>query len=480
MALWNFTLDDTSTFFNYREFTSTLSKPHFLTSQVPLLEADGSNSGLSNGWVPWYSDSGYLSSNGQGGSGTSYHRTSRSGASVSLTFHGTAVELYGISNGSYNVTLDNSPYQPQGITLIDGLLASISNLIEGIHTVTLAAAPTSPSQQLAFDGAVVFTPLVNDQVPTEAFYDNTDKTMLQYTGNWSSATAPDIPNATVTHPWQETFSAGASVSMDIALGAVGLSLHGLADWGNWLYTSLDGGPTNTYNCSTFWKVPDALLYFQGGLDPSKNHTITLTNMNDGMKLALNSMRLYRINVDAAAPATSASTSVPGSGSVSSSTPPSASSTSRISAQHSSVKAGIIAGPIVAVVLLAFACICYSWWRRQSRPSRHTLLPIIAIPHTIPDMAGVTPYSIHSSTIPTPSRESSDGRSLPAKTRRKPSSRAPPSPPPPPPPPPQPAPAPAPAPPSGPDIDLIIELIAQRIDRARGHGVDSSAPPEYSD
>jgi hypothetical protein len=58
------------------------------------------------------------------------------------------------------------------------------------------------------------------ETPTEAFYDNTDKTMLKYNGDWSSSTAPGIPNATVTHSWQETFASGASVEMDIGVGAV--------------------------------------------------------------------------------------------------------------------------------------------------------------------------------------------------------------------------------------------------------------------
>jgi hypothetical protein len=58
------------------------------------------------------------------------------------------------------------------------------------------------------------------ETPTEAFYDNTDKTMLKYSGDWSSSTAPGIPNATVTHSWQETFASGASVEMDIGVGAV--------------------------------------------------------------------------------------------------------------------------------------------------------------------------------------------------------------------------------------------------------------------
>ncbi|KAJ7610939.1 hypothetical protein FB45DRAFT_328481 [Roridomyces roridus] len=116
MAPWNFTIDDTSTFLKYLPY------------------ADGSNSGLTDGWIPWYTDSGFLSQNGQAGSGTSYHRTSLSGASVTLSFYGTGVDLFGISNSTYNVTVDNAPFQPQGHP--DGMLASISNLTETTHNGT--------------------------------------------------------------------------------------------------------------------------------------------------------------------------------------------------------------------------------------------------------------------------------------------------------------------------------------------------------
>lgn len=103
--------------------------------------------------------------------------------------------------------------------------------------------------------------------------------MLQYNGDWTSGTAPGIPNASVTHPFQETSAQGASVTMDIGLGAVGVSVHTFVDWGNWLvevvselYTcrnscqylqSMDGAAGKTYNASTFWKVPDAVLFFEG-------------------------------------------------------------------------------------------------------------------------------------------------------------------------------------------------------------------------
>jgi hypothetical protein len=41
-------------------------------------------------------------------------------------------------------------------------------------------------------------------------------------------------------------------------------------------------------------VPDALRYFQAGLDPKKTHTLTLANPSDQMALSLSSITLYKL------------------------------------------------------------------------------------------------------------------------------------------------------------------------------------------
>ncbi|KAF7337600.1 hypothetical protein MSAN_02233300 [Mycena sanguinolenta] len=347
LSLWNFTIDDTSPFLTYTPY------------------ADGSNSGLDKGWEPWYTVSGFISSNGEGGSGDSYHLTSLAGASVNLEFYGTAVYLYGTTNSSYDTTLDNATttHNPSS----SDLLLSILDLEEGHHSVTLTARPTNGSQQLAFDRAVISTPLVENQTPTMDFYDNTDTTMLKYTGDWSSATAAGIPNASVTHPWQETFASGASVEMDIGLGAVAVGVWGMANWGNWLYSvSLDGTET-TCNGSTFWKVPNALLFYQGGLDPNTTHKITLTNTSPNMKLALNSMTVYNVTLVENTLAGTTSPSIP-----SASTSASTSATASTASAHRSVSAGVIVGPIIAVLVVGVVC-GFLWWRsRRNRGS--TLIP----------------------------------------------------------------------------------------------------------
>ncbi|KAJ7755055.1 hypothetical protein DFH07DRAFT_822744 [Mycena maculata] len=499
MSLWNFTFDDTSTFFTYTPY------------------ADGSNSGLTKGWEPWYTQSGFISQNGEGGAGDSYHLTSLAGASVSLDFYGTAVYLYGTTNSTYDILVDNSPYVD--VSPIADLLVSVTNLQEGNHNVTLTARPSESSEQLAFDRAVVSAPLINNQTPTEAFYDNSDTATLTYTGDWSVASAPGIPNATISAPWHETLAQGANVAMDIGVGAVGVSLYGMANWGNWLYTvSVDGGAENTYNGSTFWKVPDALLFYQGGLDPTRNHSVKITNVTPQMKLALNSIRVYNTDVAQTTSSYSTSSATAAAASISDSVP-------SASSAHSSVNAGAVAGAIVGVgVILALIGRFFWWHSRRSHPSpsldmaesdryrdgtphrpafpspgylgassavalnspRDGYSPregsIYSVPHTEvsgPPGAVVMSWGPgtasdydedRSTTVPrsgtlTPNLAGTTSDVL---ENRRPVGKMQ-SPPPPP--------APAPITLDTPDVDRLIELIAQRIDRG-GPGRDESAPPEY--
>ncbi|KAJ7750232.1 hypothetical protein B0H16DRAFT_1549914 [Mycena metata] len=492
MSLWNLTIDDTSPFFTYFPY------------------ADGSNSGLTKGWTPWYTQSGFITTNGEGGAGDSYHITSLPGASVTLNFYGSAAFFYGTSNSSYDATVDNQPYTHDDPT--SDLLLAVNDLKEGTHSVAIFARPSSSSQQLAFDRAVISTPLINNQIPSELFYDNMDTTMFKYTGTWASATAPGIPNSTVTHPWEETFTLGAYVELDIDIGAVGVSLWGMTNWGNWLYSVTLDGLVNQYNGSTFWKVPDAMLFYAGGLDPTKTHKLVITN-DSSMKLALNSLRVYNIFNIATTPGTSSepipntgSTPILGTGSAlaNTSTAPSSSktgvtvgpapaSTSTPSA-HSSSKTGIIVGPIVAVVVLGLAG-SMLWWRFRNRlqtPSHGHISVFTGHVGQNPEVAfksypvtSTTPTSPLTSSVsksrvisPVVSPSSPHGASqAPGMARSNSHPTRPPvsssldetiAPPP------QPLVSDA---LETPDLDRLIEWIAQRIDR-NPRSNDNTSPPEY--
>ncbi|KAJ7164770.1 hypothetical protein C8R43DRAFT_988380 [Mycena crocata] len=456
MSLWNLTFDDTSPFLTYSPF------------------ADVSYSPLTNGWIPWYSGSGFISTNGEGGTGDSFHRTSLDGASVNLEFYGTAVYMYGTTNSSYDTSLDNATYTHAAPDPASGLLLSITGLEAGTHSVALTVRTNDPSQQLAFDRAIVSAPLVNSQIPTEAFYDNTDTTMLAYTGNWVQQTNSGIPNATVTHPYHTTSDGTASVSMNIGPGAAGVSLWGMTNWGNWVYSVFVDDTPNpvSRNGSTYWKVPDSFLFYQGGLDPTKNHTVKLTN-SGGLKLSLNSIRVHHIDTTQNPNATASGT-----------TP---------SSSHSTDNAGVIAGPILGVAALVVLG-GFLWWRARrnhlkalKRQAEMTEIeaytdqspqgpvsPSKGYPASASVPTSVTaPWSVAgSSSVPiSPEYSMATSQVTSAAPVGKMPATSPPAPAPPPPP------APTSAGIEAPDVDRLIELIAQRIDQGRGH-TDDVSPPEY--
>ncbi|KAF7307284.1 TPR-REGION domain-containing protein [Mycena indigotica] len=347
-SLQNLTIDDTSPLFTYCEVSycllnhsqrfsadlqhhtvRTVTERNFVLIGL-LFIADGSGSGLANGWIPWYTTTGFVTQPGQGGTGDSYHLTSLSGASVGLKFYGTAVYLYGTTNSSYDGALDGKTYslKPTG----SNLLFYAMGLPQGSHYVSLTPRITG-SQQFALDRAVISTQY--DDPPVEVFYDNSDTSVLKYAGAWITQSAPGIPNATVSHPWQQTVDPTGSVSMEIS-GAVGVSIYGMANWGSWVYTVGLDGAEESHNASTFWKVPNALL-----VDPAKNHTVTLRNVASGMKLNVNSFKLYKADAggDSIAPAGS---------------PTPSGSSSPTSRNGSSVKLAAIVGPLAALAIIVLA------------------------------------------------------------------------------------------------------------------------------
>ncbi|KAK7044364.1 hypothetical protein R3P38DRAFT_3176627 [Favolaschia claudopus] len=358
---WNFTIDDTSPFLTYTPF------------------ADSSNSGLPNGWIPWYQTSGFLTKNGNPGVGTSYHITSLNNASVAFDFYGSALYLYGNTNASYSVVVDGSTSQHTPPSSSSDLLFQKTGLDAKTHSVTLSATFNNAAQQFAFDRAVISTPITNNEAPTEAFYDNLDTAHISYSGTWTTPAYSGIPNTSVTHPFHTT-DASASATMQIGRGAVGVSLWGMANWGNWVYqVSLDGTDSK-YNGSTFFQVPDALLFYQGGLDPTTNHTvgpvlfyhmlgslkdesriqISLTNTSPSMKLSLNSIRVFTIDEASLPPSSSTFASASGS----TASPPSSSSPSGPS-KHS-VNVGAIAGSVIGAVWFLLVLVFVWWYFRRRR------------------------------------------------------------------------------------------------------------------
>ncbi|KIY53087.1 hypothetical protein FISHEDRAFT_33860 [Fistulina hepatica ATCC 64428] len=115
-----------------------------------------SNTNISRGWVPFYSQSGYASTIGEVGVGQSYHITSRVGASLIIEWHGTAIQLLGnATNISYSVTLDGQVVIDGDATRSSDILATFGNLTDSSHLVNLTITDTRSGSQLAFDKASI-------------------------------------------------------------------------------------------------------------------------------------------------------------------------------------------------------------------------------------------------------------------------------------------------------------------------------------
>ena len=76
----------------------------------------------------------------------SHHLTSR-------LYLGTGIVLYGKTNCTYDVVLDNS--ERRDVKPVQGALYSVSGLTAGPPSIRLVARPDSASQQLLFDRAIV-------------------------------------------------------------------------------------------------------------------------------------------------------------------------------------------------------------------------------------------------------------------------------------------------------------------------------------
>ncbi|KAG6811568.1 hypothetical protein H0H92_006817 [Tricholoma furcatifolium] len=280
MSLWNYTIDDASPYLTYTPYGDSLVG--------------------NGGWRTWYIGSQYATSPDETTQGNSFHITS-SNANVSFQFFGTNVALYGYTNSSFNVVIDNGPPTTVNSSIPeDSLLYSSDTLTNQLHSITLSAQPTNNlTQNLAFDSAIVSVPLDdNEGSPSPTFYDSTNTTLFMYAGDWTSQTQNGVPNSTVTAPFYQTTQVNASVLFAFN-GAEAVVVKGLATSENGMYSVSLDGQTSIYNGTSLWILPDALLYFRAGLDPTITHELNITNLSN--KLCLNSITVFQYEARNAAP-----------------------------------------------------------------------------------------------------------------------------------------------------------------------------------
>ncbi|KAF7369213.1 TPR-REGION domain-containing protein [Mycena venus] len=363
-----------------------------------------------------------------------------------LTPAGSAVYLYGTANSLYDITLDE---RVQSFTGATDLLYLNEGLIEENHLITLRTRPINSTQQMRVSHVVVSAS--HQQVPKDVFYDNFDSA-LTYSGNWTSNTVLGIPNSSVTAPFHQTLDAGANVKMNFS-NAVAVALYGSTNFGHELYSvSLNNGVPQIYNASTFWLVTNAVMAppppFLGprsdilpirSRSPDETYTLDVINLSGGAKLTLNSVIVYQV-----------------AGSLNSTSSPAPSS--RGTSPHIAKVAEIVA-PIVSVLVLVLVA---AFWLRSRRLRANRAAPITPLVIS-PDLAATHSEMIQAGMPPRRKGQVISESSQPVTTSSPPlTSHSGPM-----------------SPTSPADVNHIIELIAQRIDRREeSRGSESSAPPGY--
>ncbi|KAI0048280.1 hypothetical protein FA95DRAFT_1098201 [Auriscalpium vulgare] len=257
-------IDDTSPVLSFFPFPDTLAAPDLLA-----------------GWNPYFTETGFANPLGEVGEGTSLHITSLDQAAFSIQWFGTAIQLFGnITAATYDLVLDGQTNSSISSFSDDPtLLASYEQLAQRNHTLSLIFHnPTnSTSSLIAIDNAVitVSTESSNRSISCTVATNIVEDTNLAFVGQWSFQEVPSVsPEDTTFHT---SSNAGDWVSYNFTGSAV--SVNGLRDITAGHYSVQLDNDTVILSGQSSFKEP-AALFFQGGLDRSIPHTLTITNRED--------------------------------------------------------------------------------------------------------------------------------------------------------------------------------------------------------
>ncbi|CAK5281331.1 unnamed protein product [Mycena citricolor] len=294
--------------------------------------------------------------------GNTYHSTNTTGATVTINFNGTGIEIYGAHRpeyGSYSMTMDG---QSMGETSAASsavqaqqLLGSATELANGPHTAVITSNGSGMDidwvnllTQVGVVGSTMTTSLVDDADPR-----------VNYAGKWQTNNLNTYMNNTLHY----SSTAGSAASLSFSGNAVAIYGTVSPDHAN-IQVSIDGQSqmVNTQASSISALHPQTLLYYSNGLDSSQ-HTLIITNPGQqsgtGPFIDLDAVAVY----SATAPPT-----------VSGAAPNALNDSanrhgSKIGALSRTAFVGILAG-ILSLVLLAIAGVFLFFFLRRRRASRY--------------------------------------------------------------------------------------------------------------
>ncbi|KAK0213246.1 hypothetical protein DFS33DRAFT_1287543 [Desarmillaria ectypa] len=262
-----FEVDDTSPAISYYPFRDTFSTPN-----------------LTAGWNPYYNGSGFLTSLEETGEGTSLHVSSLNGASLSIQWHGTGIQLYGnATNAFYTLTLDEKTIDVSSLDRSDTLLAGISGLSSESHNITLTAQITTESgpeptgSLLVFDKAVITaTSPTNVSSNLNFTLQTITDSRINFNGEWSF-------NNGLGQAFRESNKAGDTARTSF-FGTSFLVLGTTSPAAGNYSVTVDDIQTFLSAKSSFTQ-DSSLLYYATGLDPDLAHNFEISN-EDGSPLIL--------------------------------------------------------------------------------------------------------------------------------------------------------------------------------------------------
>ncbi|KAG7446688.1 uncharacterized protein BT62DRAFT_932143 [Guyanagaster necrorhizus] len=261
-----FEVDDTSPAISYYPFRDTFSAPN-----------------LTAGWNPYYTGSGFLTSLGETGEGTSQHISSLNGASLSIQWHGTGIELDGnVTNASYTITLDETTIDVSSLERSDTLLANITGLSSQSHNITLTAqiateSDSDPTGFLVFDKAVItVTPPTNASSSLNFTLQTITDSRINFNGEWSYDNG-------LGQAFRESNKAGDTAQVSF-FGTSFLVLGTTSPTAGNYSVTVDDIQTFLSAKSSFTQ-DGSLLFYATGLDPDLVHNFEISN-EDGSSLIL--------------------------------------------------------------------------------------------------------------------------------------------------------------------------------------------------
>ncbi|OCB84722.1 hypothetical protein A7U60_g8246 [Sanghuangporus baumii] len=308
---YNFTLDDTSPIFQY---------------SPPSDESDASK-----GWTIAHN----------AGTRSTYHTTRMANASLSFSFHGTGVTLFGSSNASYEAYLDgqNAPLPSSDENTL--FQSNCSELRE--YQVYLKVLSATENQVLQFDYATLTSNVLGRSRYPEISMHSDDDVMKAH-GTWHRKNQnnrfPLISNPNVTV--RATNSPGDNMSFSVRGRAV--AIYGPVNASSGLFSVMQENDDHVVTASSSTPINETVLFYKDGLSESNTTTLHLTNLGNGeTTFCVSRVQVFAFN----------STNGTSSAWTSSST----------ARSHRTALIGAIVGSIIGVVILA-AIIVISMKRRN--------------------------------------------------------------------------------------------------------------------